>query len=53
MDGTLFLKQGSFSSALFKGDKMDGTPFTKMPSLKQEGSFRSALFNDPMSDRIQ
>ena len=52
MDGTLFLKQGSFSSASFKGDKMDGTPFTKTPSLKQKGSFRSALFNGPMSEII-
>ena len=36
-----------------KGDKMDGTPFTKIPSLKQEGSFGSALFNDPMSEIIR
>ena len=32
---------------------MDGTPFTKMPSLKQEGSFSSALFNEPMSEIIR
>ena len=36
-----------------KGNKMDGTPFTKMPSLKQEGSFSSALFNEPMSEIIR
>ena len=32
---------------------MDGTPFTNMPSLKQEGSFSSALFNEPMSEIIR